>query len=238
VVLGNPVTDTATLGNTAHKPGTGGPTGSNGSINPATLGGDATGTITFTLYKDNACAVLATGTGTNPQTVTLTAANGGNGTYGPVSFTPDAPGTYHWVASYGGDLPNTTASTPSACLDANEDVVVTGNAAITSAQRWLPNDRIRVTGPTNLNGTLTVTLYPTADCTGTAVTGQVYSTTFTNSASPQVFQTSNTSFFVGTNPDGTAGGSAPSYSWKVHYDDTILNDPTDRCEKTTLTITD
>ena len=101
VNFGQPVTDTATLTGTAHKPGTGGPAGStNGSINPATLGGDATGLITFTLYKDtpgpNNCSVLATGTGTNPQTVSVS----GDGTYGPVSFTPDAPGLYHWVATY------------------------------------------------------------------------------------------------------------------------------------------
>ena len=83
----------------------------------------------------------------------------GNGTYGPVSFTPDAPGTYHWVASYSGDLPNTLASTPSACLDENEDVVVVGDAALATAQNWLPNDTATVTGPTNLNGTLTFQLY-------------------------------------------------------------------------------
>ena len=51
VDLGKPVTDTGTLTGTAHKPGTGGPTGSNGSINPQTLGGDATGKIAFTLYE-------------------------------------------------------------------------------------------------------------------------------------------------------------------------------------------
>ena len=63
----------------------------------------AGGTITFTLYKAD-CTTLATGTGTNPQTVSPV---NGDGTYGPVSFTPDAPGTYNWEASYSGDLPNT-----------------------------------------------------------------------------------------------------------------------------------
>ena len=49
------MTDTAKLTSTAHDPGTGGPAGStDGSINPATLGDDADGTITFTLYKDSA----------------------------------------------------------------------------------------------------------------------------------------------------------------------------------------
>ena len=31
----------------------------------------------------------------------------GDGTYGPVSFTPTEVGTYHWVATYTGDSPNT-----------------------------------------------------------------------------------------------------------------------------------
>ena len=231
VTLGQPVTDTATLTNTAHDPGTGGPAGStDGSINPATLGDDADGMITFTLYKDDACTVLATGTGTNPQTVPVS----GNGTYGPVSFTPDAPGTYHWVASYSGDLPNTLASTPSACLDENEDVVVVGESALSTAQDWLPNDTATVTGPTNLNGTLTFTLYTGDNCgvtSGSAVPGQSYSFTLANVASPAIRTTANTTFKV-------TAANAGAYSWLVHYDDTILNDPADRCETSTVSITD
>jgi hypothetical protein len=122
VDFGNAVTDTASLTGTANEPGTGGPTGSNGSINPVTPGGSAQGTITFALYNAD-CTTLATGTGgTNPQTVTV---SGDNTSYGPVSFTPDAPGTYHWVASYNGDLPNTNGTSHNTlCDDTNEDVVV------------------------------------------------------------------------------------------------------------------
>ena len=93
-------------------------------------------------------------------------------------------------------------------------------------------------GDTALTGTLTVTLYPSSDCTGTAVPGQSYTTTFAGASSPQNFNTSNTTFFVGTKPDGTAGATAGAYSWKVHYDDTILNDPADQCETSTVSITD
>src|SRR5262249_22480701 len=85
VALGSPVTDSAVLSDTSNQPGT--PT-----INPTTPGAPAGGTITFTLVK-NDCTTLATGTGTNPQSVTVN----GNGTYS-VSFTPDAVGTYHWKA--------------------------------------------------------------------------------------------------------------------------------------------
>src|SRR4051812_4298080 len=138
VDFGNPVQDNATLSGTAKKVGSGGPTGSNGTINPTTLGGNATGTITFTLFKAN-CTTLATGTGTNPQTASVN----GNGTYGPVSFTPDAPGTYHWVATYGGDPPNTNASpaSNSPCPDATEEVVVRQIPTnIKTKQSWIPND--------------------------------------------------------------------------------------------------
>jgi hypothetical protein len=231
VILGNPVTDTATLTNTAHDPGTGGPAGStDGSINPATLGDDADGTITFTLYKDNACTVLATGTGTNPQTVSVS----GDGTYGPVSFIPDAPGTYHWVASYSGDLPNTLASGPSACLDENEDVEVIGRSFSETAQDWLPNDTATITGDTNLNGTLTFQLYTGDNCgvtSGAPVPGQSYSFTLTNAPSPAVRSTTNTTFKVTAANEG-------AYSWLVHYVDTFLTDPPDRCETSTVSITD
>ncbi len=218
VTLGQPVTDTATLTNTAHDPGTGGPAGStDGSINPATLGDDADGTITFTLYKDDACTVLATGTGTNPQTVPVS----GDGTYGPVSFTPDAPGTYHWVASYSGDLPNTLASGPSACLDENEDVVVVGQSALATAQDWLPNDTATITGPTNLNGTLTFTLYTGSNCAVTRVHRFPSSRTTSRSRTRRRrrFGARRTRTFKVTT------ANARSYSWLVHYDDTTLTDP-------------
>jgi hypothetical protein len=240
VTLGTAITDTATLTGTATQPGTNGGSNPGGAGNTypsinATNGAPAGGSITWTLRGPNNCTDAGLTITGSPATVS------GNNTYGPASATPTLVGTYTWVATYGGSSPNTLGaggSCPPGANDGDEVVIVSGNAAITSAQRWLPNDRIRVTGPTNLNGTLTVTLYPTDNCTGTAVPGQSYSTTFTNATSPQLFSTSNTTFFVGTNPDGTAGGSAPSYSWKVHYDDTGLNDPTDLCEKTTLTITD
>jgi hypothetical protein len=173
-----------------------------------------------------------------------------------VSYTPalaDGVGDYVWVASYPGHSPNTNAATTTGCTDANETVTIIGSASSASAQRWLPNDRIvlTTTGGTTLDGTLTVTLYrgtfsgTAANCTAgtaTAVTGQQY--TFDTSpggvpsASGTVFQTTNTTFFVGTNPDGTAGGANGSYFWLVDYDDVNLTDPPDRCETTSITVTD
>ena len=112
VVLGNPVTDTAALSGTSNQPGT-------PAINPTTAGAPAGGTITFTLVKAD-CTTLATGTGTNPQSVHVT----GDGTYGPVSFTPDAVGTYHWKATYTpatGDPNNLGSTFNGDCSDTNED---------------------------------------------------------------------------------------------------------------------
>jgi len=114
----------------------------------------------------------------------------------------------------------------------------TGKASVSSAQRWLPNDRVVVTGDANLNGKLTVTLFPGGKCEGTAVSGQKYEATFSEATSPQVFNTSNTSFFVGTKPDGTAGGAAGEYSWKVEYTDSNLENPASHCEKSNVSITD
>src|SRR4029078_11621047 len=53
----------------------------------------------------------------------------GNGSYGPVSFVPTALGTYHWIASYGGEpTKNPIAGT---CGDAGEnDTVIPASPTI------------------------------------------------------------------------------------------------------------
>jgi hypothetical protein len=196
VLLGQAISDTAALSGTANKPGT-------PAINPTTAGGPAGGTITFTAYGPNDCSTVAfTST---PQTVS------GNGTYGPVSFTPTAVGTYHWVASYSGDSPNTNPTDHNtACNDTNEDVVVRAvPSSLTSAQRWVPNDSVTVSAAQggDLAGSVTFTLYPSNNCTGTPV----YTVTRTVAgASSQTVTTANT----------TAVTATGDYSWQVNYDST------------------
>jgi hypothetical protein len=93
-----------------------------------------------------------------------------------VSFTPDAPGTYHWVASYNGDSPNTLgASHNAACDDAGEDVVVRQiPTAISTAQKVFPNDSATITSSVAGNnlpsgGTVIFRLYgPTSGSTSFA----------------------------------------------------------------------
>jgi hypothetical protein len=220
VVLGNPVTDTAALSGTSNQPGT-------PAINPSTAGAPAGGTITFTLVKDD-CTTLATGTGTNPQSVPVS----GDGTYGPVSFTPDAGGTYHWKATYtpaAGD-PNNLASTFNGdCSDTNETVVVTSVASsMTSAQSFIPNDSATISAPAggNLAGSVSFDVYESADCSGTAIYHQDVAV---SGASPKTVHTTNT----------TVSTTAANVSWNVSYDSTnpAQQDIGPHCfEKTALSI--
>ncbi|HEV2032842.1 MAG TPA: hypothetical protein VGU71_01370, partial [Candidatus Dormibacteraeota bacterium] len=85
----------------------------------ATLAGGVatTGAITFTLFGPNnaTCSGTALFTSTKPVS--------GNGTYPSDPFIPVSSGTYYWVASYSGDLGNSTATT--ACGDPGETSTVT-----------------------------------------------------------------------------------------------------------------
>jgi hypothetical protein len=200
-VLGNPVTDTVALSGTSNQPGT-------PAINPTTPGAPAGGTITFALYKDD-CTTLATGTGTNPQSVPVS----GDGTYGPVSFTPDAAGTYHWKATYtpaAGDPNNVGSTFNGDCSDANETVVVlTVISSMTSAQSFIPNDSATVSAAAggNLAGSVNFQVFESTDCSGTAIYTQ---TVTVGGASPQTVHTTNT----------TVSTTAANVSWLVSYTST------------------
>jgi len=215
VLLGNPITDTATLTGTANEPGT-------PAINPTTAGGPAGGTITFTAYGPNDCTTVAFTS--SPVAVA------GDGTYGPVSFTPTAIGTYHWAAVYSGDSPNTNGTSHNLdCSDANEDVVVTSVASsMTSAQSFIPNDSATVSAPQggNLAGSVTFKVFESSDCSGNAIYTQTLSV---SGLSPQTVSTTNT----------TISTTAANVSWFVNYDSTnpAQRDIPAQCfEKTVLNI--
>ena len=121
VAVGSPISDTATLGGTANQPGT-------PVIEPLTAGAPAAGTIVFKAYGPNDATCANT-----PAFSSAAVPVNGNAAYGPVSFTPSSPGTYRWIASYSGNLPNTLAKAGS-CNDAGEtSVVVDANIQITPA---------------------------------------------------------------------------------------------------------
>jgi hypothetical protein len=199
VLLGNPVTDTATLTGTAKQP-------ANPVINlDGASGAPAGGTITFKLYgpSNSGCGNLVFTS--SPVTVS------GNGTYGPVSFTPTAPGNYHWVAEYSGNLPNTNGTDHNtACNDTNEDVSVTSvPSSLTSAQTWVPSDSVTVSATAGgaLAGTVSFEFFTNGTCQGTAAFSD---TKNVSGGSPQTVQSGNA-------PAQTASGT---FSWRVSYDST------------------
>ncbi|HEX8629064.1 MAG TPA: Ig-like domain-containing protein [Catenuloplanes sp.] len=139
ITIGDQATDTATL----------------------SVGHQATGTITFKVYgpDDATCSGAAVTVGSVPVN--------GNGSYPTAAFTPDAVGTYRWVASYSGDARNEAAS--GACNDPNEQVKVKkAKPSLTTTPNLLPNDTATVAGLVGPSGgTLSFTLFTNLTCTGT-----------------------------------------------------------------------
>ena len=142
VVVGNPITDTATL---------------SGTINP-------TGNIVFSLFGPNnaTCAGPAVFTSTKPVTAN------GNVTSDP--FTPSAPGTYRWIAAYSGGNGNAAVST--ACNDANESVQVAQRVPTltTTASANVPlggaiSDTATLAGGFNPTGTIVFNVFGPNDDT-------------------------------------------------------------------------
>ncbi len=77
----------------------------------------ATGSITFTAYGPNDPTCVR-----SPAFPASVIPVNGNGTYTSAAFAPTAPGTYSFVAAYGGDANNAAATSP--CGAANESVTV------------------------------------------------------------------------------------------------------------------
>src|SRR2546426_469274 len=121
-----------------------------------------------TLFRSNdaTCTVVA---------FTDTKLVSGNADYTSSSFAAIQAGTYHWRASYSGDLNNNSAG-PTACADPAEAVVVTkASPALTTtasgsvAAGGSVNDVAHLTLGTNPTGTITFTLYGPNDATCTVV---------------------------------------------------------------------
>jgi len=227
VTFGNPVTDTATLGNLAKEPGSNGLNTTYPTIN-ATNGVFA-GAITFTLKgpADTGCGNNATGTGTNPQSVNVSS-GAGNATYGPVSFTPNQPGKYHWQAQYANAQAvnnQATVTHNGSCTDANEDVVVNQiPTSILTAPFVYPQDTATIsssTGNLPAGGTVTFRLFNSqANCTagadnitvgtGGLVFRQVFTSVASGSVSSVPLTTTNSSYSI----DGT---KTSTHYWRVDY---------------------
>jgi hypothetical protein len=156
----------------------------------------------------------------------------GDGVYGPVSFTPQAPGVYHWKASYSGDSPNTKSTeTNSGCTDTHEDVTVRQiPTEIATAQKVFPNDSATITSSVtgnNLpaNGTVVFRLYgPTGGATPqTALQNcQAHGNTI-GSGGLLYMETKNNvggsnSVTVGTSNTSVPVSTNDTFYWRVTYD--------------------
>ena len=146
----------------------------------------------------------------------------GDGDYFTTGFTPDAPGDYHWKASYTGDSPNTDATSHNdACDEAGEDVTVQQiPTEIKTKQSWFPNDTATITSSVagdllEAGGTVVFSLYDTSDCSGPVFYTETE--TLAGGSHSEEVGTSNTSVAVTTGYDDTADTVAGPYSWKVVY---------------------
>jgi hypothetical protein len=150
------------------------------------------------------------------------------------SVTANSVGLWCFRAEYVPGGTNGGNYTGSSDASVTECFRVEDSTSLTSEQDWLPNDTATVaaTGGTALNGKLTFTLYESADCTGTAVTGQSYERTLTNASSvaDRTKSTGNTTYLV---------KASKTVSWKVQFTPDAGSNVTGstHCEKTALTIT-
>jgi hypothetical protein len=223
VSFGSAVRDTADLSGTANQPGS-------PVINPTTAGLAAGGTITFKLFgPDTAgstthCNDLAAGF----PAAGLTATVSGDGVYGPVTFTPQAPGVYHWKASYGGNLPNTNStSTNASCDDSNEDVTVQQVPTTTTTRQFVfPQDKVKIAASAggNLAGSVALRLFNnSANCladdgTSTA-TGLLYSEGATGDAIQHTISGASAQFATTNNTTVRVTSDTTVY-WHVVYSST------------------
>ncbi|HVC69413.1 MAG TPA: hypothetical protein VNC61_04015 [Acidimicrobiales bacterium] len=118
--VGSPIGDTSTLSGTSQDV-----TASVNQVRTISVVGNAGGTVIFNLYGPTDTNCTSTPIFTSPP-ITVN----GDGTYGPVSFTPtQGAGTYRWIATYSGDQNNNGAT--ELCGAAGETSVVS-TAPVTS----------------------------------------------------------------------------------------------------------
>ncbi|HEX9613015.1 MAG TPA: hypothetical protein VGA05_05325, partial [Candidatus Bathyarchaeia archaeon] len=117
------------------------------------------GAVTYTAYNDSACTKLV-----------FTSASIPLGTHSGV-FTPSTAGTYHWIASYGGDANNNAVATT--CGATGETLIVnkatpTVTTAVSPATITIgasATDLATVSGGFSPSGTVIYTAYSDSACT-------------------------------------------------------------------------
>lgn len=196
-------------------------------------GGSPSGTVSFfvcnptQLDANGLCGSGGTSAGADKA---LTAGANNTASADSDNVTANVVGKWCFRAVYTSSTGNYTGSSDSR---ANECFTVTDTTGATSAQNWLPNDSATITstGGTNLNGTLSFTLYSGDNCGATSgsVLRDAETFTLTDAASPATRVTTNST---------TKVTSTSTVSWLVAFtsSDPLVGSST-HCEKTSLTIT-
>jgi hypothetical protein len=235
IVLGDSITDTANV---------------SGTIAGGGAGPTPTGTVSFYL-----CGPAATNctTGGSPvpsdpaAEVTLGACNpavAGHAcaTSADVGSMVTSIGTWCFRAVFnpaaGSDYAGLTAEDGSS----GECFTVTDTSSGSTNQTWVPNDSATFssTGGTTLAGSVTFSMYPSADCTGTAIFVETR-TIGTNTGSATVSTTNGDGDTTGADADEIfdVGDSPVSISWRAVFNSTnSVSGSFSRCEASTLTIDD
>jgi hypothetical protein len=194
ITVGTPTTvgDTATFQNTT-------------SVAP-------TGSVSFTLYKDNMCTIAA---GVSGSGAIVTSMTGVSTASFASAFTAPALGTYYWRASYAGDANNNATST--ACGAADE-VLGVGKASPTITTQASPASITVGTATTvgdlatfqsspaaSPTGPVTFTLYTDSACTAPAGVSGVGGISTTAGVSTASFST------------GWVAPQTGTYYWQASY---------------------
>jgi hypothetical protein len=188
----------------------------------ATLTGataNAGGTVTYTVYSDNACTLNSRDAGT--KTVT----NGNVPDSDNLSF--NSAGTFYWQASYSGDGNNASALSPCTSeilvIGRNSPSIATTLSAFTAAINAPVHDSAALTGATtNAGGNVTYTVYSNDTCTTSVADGGTK--TVTNGSVPD--------------SDNVSFGSAGTFYWQAVYSgDSNNNAATSLCTSEILIVT-
>jgi hypothetical protein len=136
-----------------------------------------TGSVSFTLFSDSTCLSTAvSGTGSISTTGGVSTASFSG------SFTPTAPGTYQWIASYAGD-PNNNGFTTVCGASGEQLTVIRASPTITTSASPIGDQVVGTaiavsdtatfhgTTSTAPTGSVSFTLFSDSTCLSTAVSG-------------------------------------------------------------------
>jgi hypothetical protein len=207
VLPGTSITDTATI------------TGSNPNQHPS---GDVTFFLCGPTEVTSAGCPSPSGTSVgSPVTLIPHLAVDGISTATSSAVAPTTPGRYCFRAEWPGDLNYVQEGGFSHTDNSAECFTVQDTSSVTTAQRWLPQDRATVTttGGSAVSGTVTFSLVENGTCSGTAAQ------TFPDSTAP--FETSNTTYYT----------SNQSISWLASFvSNNGVAGSTSVCETSSVTI--